>query len=891
MSDYYRQQEKTTANSGEFLVNEEALQRFPVDGFFIGDLRGNGIKIPSLVDFKETKGLCFLYNSIQTRITVNKCLERLLWRIAVSIPSKLCDFIIYNGGNPGENFNSVSLINDNLFPNDKVYFSGVEDKFAKCIDELIGEIPGRMSEVCLSGKNNLVELNESKEDGGALPYKFVVVSDFPHNLTQDTMNKLSQLVRSGNKAGIFTIMTWNSTAPIDTDRYATLSFNPGELIKNLMLVYPGKDRFMFRNSGHDDALNRFSLTLDDDSINVKEAQSWANYIDRQVEIAYSAPKRDAISQNFDELAFAPYTDTISEICVTVGRDLENEQPVAVRFNSKDYIHAFILGQSGSGKSVLLNNIITSAILRYSPEDLVLYLMDFKGVEFNKYKGLKHTKAVLVDNSDPQMTLEVLRELKEENKRRTTLWRQAGVSNIDGYNSKNPANKMPQILFVADECQVMFKTPNGNSLLMQVQREITEILNIIATQGRSQGIHMLLATQQLDETDISGQILKNLTECFLLMSAPSDSDKLVPDSSYMTAKQQTGIACYYHKKELQSQVQTFYASDEVLGKAICMAQEKAKDYKSNGAAYFSGSSIFQFGEADIANVEDATSTYPVAVVGKNIGIYGASTAITLYDDFSENILFFGANKQGQTTGVLMNAFISLIYSYRKLGRSCDFIVIDCLTNESSGYKSVLAYLEEQGMCHIVDRKKSGRTLSAIVEDVKNGCARPVVLAIIGNERYIEMKRDLPLRDQHADTMINEDSFSSDSIEPLSFDLQLDDLSEVSSVTPSSKMTFQQALTYLLEEGPNQGVHILLQVDKPANILFKGDYDVNATDKFRHKIMLRSENKYLFPMRFSQDIDVEMLSDEEEHLRAYYYPEDGEPVLFTPYVMPDTEKIKY
>ena len=64
------------------------------------------------------------------------------------------------------------------------------------------------------------------------------------------------------------------------------------------------------------------------------------------------------------LASAPYTDTVSEICVTIGRDLDNEQPVTVRFNSKDYIHAFILGQSGSGKSVLLNNIITSAILKY-----------------------------------------------------------------------------------------------------------------------------------------------------------------------------------------------------------------------------------------------------------------------------------------------------------------------------------------------------------------------------------------------------------------------------------------------------------------------------------------------------------------------------------------------
>ena len=889
MSDYYKIQDKTTANSNEFLVGENTPQRFPIDGFYIGDLRSNGMKIPALVDFKEIKGLCFLYNSIDTRITVNRCLERLLWRIAVSIPSKLCDFIIYNGGNPGENFNSASLINDKLFQKEKVYFSGIVDKFAKRIDELISEIPSRMSEICLSGCTNLVELNEKKGEEATFQYKFVVLSDFPHNLTPETMNKLSQLVRSGNQAGIFTIMTWNSTAQIDTDKYASQIFNPAELIKNLMLVYPGSDRFFFRNSGHDDALNRFSLTLDDDSIHIKDAQSWATYIDKQVEIAYAAKKRDAISQNFGMLASAPYTDTVSEICVTIGRDLDNEQPVTVRFNSKDYIHAFILGQSGSGKSVLLNNIITSAILKYSPEDLVLYLMDFKGVEFNKYKGLKHTKAVLVDNSDPQMTLEVLRELKEENKYRTTLWRQAGVSNIDGYNIRNPQNKMPQILFVADECQVMFKTPSGNSMLMQVQREISEILNIIATQGRSQGIHMLLATQQLDETDISGQILKNLTECFLLMSAPSDSDRLVPESSEMTAKQQTGIACYYHKKELQNQVQTFYAPDEELQEAIQMAQEKAKSHKSNGAAYFSGSSIFQLGDTDIAEVEDATSNTPISFVGRNIGIHGGATSITLYDDFSENILFFGANKEEQTTGVLMNAFISLMYSYKKLSRSCDFLVIDCYTNENSKYKDVLTHLEEQGLCHLIERKNSGRTLSAIAGDIKNGCARPVVLAIIGSERYIEMKRNLPLQEQLAEQAA--DDFSSDMIVPLSFDLQLDDLSDTSSpATNPTNMTFQQALTYILEEGPNQGVHILLQVDKPANILFNGDYDVNATDKFRHKIMLRSENKYLFPMRFSQEIDVEMLSDEEEHLRAYYYPEDGDPILFTPYIMPDAEKIK-
>ena len=56
------------------------------------------------------------------------------------------------------------------------------------------------------------------------------------------------------------------------------------------------------------------------------------------------------------------------------------------------------------------------------------------------------------------------------------------------------------------------------------------------------------------------------------------------------------------------------------------------------------------------------------------------------------------------------------------------------------------------------------------------------------------------------------------------------------------------------------------------------------------MLKSENKFLQPFRLSQDIDVEVLSDEEEHLRAYYYPEGEDPVLFTPFQMPDKHTLE-
>ena len=119
-------------------------------------------------------------------------------------------------------------------------------------------------------------------------------------------------------------------------------------------------------------------------------------------------------------------------------------------------------------------------------------MDFKGVEFNRYRGEKHTKAVLVDNSDPQMTLEVLRELREENKKRVKLFVKEGVENIEGYNKKHSDSRLPQVLFVADECQVMFQTPRSGGVQLEIHREISDILNTIATQGRSQGIHMLLS---------------------------------------------------------------------------------------------------------------------------------------------------------------------------------------------------------------------------------------------------------------------------------------------------------------------------------------------------------------------------------------------------------------
>ena len=712
---------------------------------------------------------------------------------------------------------------------------------------------------------NLVAWN-NRNHRIALPYEVIILNNYP-NSYDNYMQQLLPLFENGARCGIYFIILHNTDCQLRNKEERQLL----DEHNYQALCLPEPD-------GRDALINYTPFSGKPLLANV--------CFDYLREECARVPMRVTLKQDFAAVAGAAYEPVMSEISVTVGLDIENRQEVTLRFNSGDYIHAFILGQSGSGKSVLLNNIITSAINKYAPEDLMLYLMDFKGVEFNRYRGIRHAKAVLVDNSDPQMTLEILRELKEENRRRVKLWQAEGVNNIDGYNRKHPDKRMPQVLFVADECQVMFSKPDMRPSSYEMQREMSAILNIIATQGRSQGIHMLLATQTLDETDISGQILKNLTECFLLMCAPSDSNILVPDSGDKTAKQPTGQCCYYHKKELMAQVQTFYAKDEELETAITASQEKSEGHASNGGAYFRGSSMFSLDEKEKESIASMSKNDPVVVVGHNVGLKGDLTSIPLHRDFSENILFFGVNKEEQTMGVTINALMSLVISYRQLGKSCKFLVIDCLNREEGNYRGILKAMEANDLCRIIERTQAGVLLQQLVNDICNQCATPTVLTIIGSERFAEMKRKSPLS-----TASPNDSFDPAN-DVISMDFgDMDGLFGGGNDLDASKIkTFPDALKFILDEGPMQGVHVLLQVDKPENILFEGEYCTDATDRFRHKVILRTENKYLAPMRFSTDIDVETLGEDEERLRAYYYPEDGEPQLFTPYLLPKEKEKK-
>ena len=155
-------------------------------------------------------------------------------------------------------------------------------------------------------------------------------------------------------------------------------------------------------------------------------------------------------------------------------------------------HALIAGRTGSGKSTLLHVLVTNAALWYPPEELSLYLVDFKkGVEFKTYasRDLPHAKAVAVE-SDREFGLSVLERIDEELVERGEIFRRLGVQNLPGYRSLPDQPAMPRILLVIDEFQELFVEDD------KLAQDASLLLDRIVRQGRAFGVHAIMGSQTL-----------------------------------------------------------------------------------------------------------------------------------------------------------------------------------------------------------------------------------------------------------------------------------------------------------------------------------------------------------------------------------------------------------
>ena len=151
----------------------------------------------------------------------------------------------------------------------------------------------------------------------------------------------------------------------------------------------------------------------------------------------------------------------------------------------------IAGATGSGKSTILHTLIMSSMLHYSPDQLHLYLMDFKsGTEFKIYESVKlpHIQLLALDAMQ-EFGESILENLVKEMEHRGTLFKEAGQTSLKGYKEAT-GNPLPRILVIMDEFQILFNDSTNRKVAMNC----AELTKRIVTEGRAFGIHLLMATQ-------------------------------------------------------------------------------------------------------------------------------------------------------------------------------------------------------------------------------------------------------------------------------------------------------------------------------------------------------------------------------------------------------------
>ena len=211
--------------------------------------------------------------------------------------------------------------------------------------------------------------------------------------------------------------------------------------------------------------------------------------------------------------------------VPLGRDISG---VVCLADLSKMPHLLIAGATGSGKSVGMNVIITSLLMKAKPDEVKFLMIDPKKVELTMYDGVPHLLAPVVTN--PRKAAQALNKVVQEMERRYELFAATGVRNIDGYNEQvDNYNKeqgtgyeaMPKIVVFIDELA---------DLMMVASNEVESAIIRLAQMARAAGIHMIIATQRPSVDVITGIIKANVPSRLAFAVSSSIDSRTILDSN-------------------------------------------------------------------------------------------------------------------------------------------------------------------------------------------------------------------------------------------------------------------------------------------------------------------------------------------------------------------------
>ncbi|MBD8921864.1 DNA translocase FtsK, partial [bacterium] len=264
----------------------------------------------------------------------------------------------------------------------------------------------------------------------------------------------------------------------------------------------------------------------------------------------------------------------AKICAALGKDIMGTPKV---FDLTKMPHLLVAGSTGSGKSVCINGIIASILMRYKPTEVKLVLVDPKKVELTNYNGIPHLLCPVV--SDPKKASLTLQRVVTEMDNRFQTFSDKEVKNITGYNDmiekynkkhpESPQSKMPYIVVIIDELA---------DLMLVASKEVEDSITRITQLARAAGIHLIVATQRPSTDVITGLIKNNIPSRIAFAVASQIDSRTILDQRGAERLLGKGDMLYFPMGESSpTRVQGCFVNDDEIKRLIdyCKNQATAK----------------------------------------------------------------------------------------------------------------------------------------------------------------------------------------------------------------------------------------------------------------------------------------------------------------------------
>lgn len=487
-------------------------------------LRGHfdEVEHPALVPILNQGNLIFISRGLAKKTSIQALQSSLLRAVATFPPGKLKLTLIDPIG-LGANVAGFMNLPEKIIGN-KAWTE------PRDIEQQLADISVHMENVIQKYlRNEYKTMEEYNRRAGEIaePYRFLAVINFPTNFTDASAKRLISIASNGPRAGVYVICAIDNEAPLP------YGFNLADLLRTGSVIESDeKGEFVWKVS----ELEKLGLRLD----KPPTPERFNKIILPISEIARSG---DRVEVPFEKIILPESKwwkgDTSLELKVPLGRKGAREIQY-LEFGQGTQHYGLMAGKPGSGKSTLLHVLIANLALTYPPEELVLYLVDFKkGVEFKDYAVFKlpHARVIGIE-SEREFGLSILKEVEQEMNRRGDLFRQANFQDFFTYRTKTN-DRLSRIFLIVDEFQRLFSEDDP------LADQAANILAHIVQQGRAFGIHIILASQTLADAYAVGRATYDKMSVRIALQCTEADSRLIlgEDNSAARLLSRPGEAVY------------------------------------------------------------------------------------------------------------------------------------------------------------------------------------------------------------------------------------------------------------------------------------------------------------------------------------------------------------